>query len=76
MKNATKTMCAAKSYRADCMKPVNTEMRPKVSENAKRGEISLKEATKSEFARELKKAVDCEMGEMDKKEFRKMPRTN
>ena len=33
----------------------------------------MKEATKPEFARELKKAVDREMGEMDKKRFVKCP---
>ena len=52
---------------------IDTGARPKISENAKRGEISLKEATKPEFARALKKAVDREMGEMEKKRFVKCP---
>ena len=52
---------------------IDTGVRPKLSENAKRGEISLKGATKPEFARELKEAIDREMGETEKKRFAKCP---
>ena len=56
-----------------CGPAAQTELKPTISEGAKRGEVSIKEASRPEFAAKLKAAIDRELREMDEKRFVKCP---
>ena len=74
MANVTEKMVTVTKGLARCGPPVQTELKPTVSnDGAKRGEVSIKEASKPEFAVKFKAAIDRELQEMGDKRFVKCP---
>ena len=74
MAKLTEKMVTVTKGLARCGPPMQTELKPTVSnDGAKRGEVSIKEASKPEFAVKFKAAIDRELKEMGEKRFVKCP---
>ena len=74
MAKVTEEMVTITKGLARCGPPVETELKPTISnDGAKRGEVSIKEASKPEFAVKFKAAIDRELKEMEEKRFVKWP---